>query len=408
MIDRILVKYGDLTLKGRNRKTFIKTAINRIKERIDNDNITYEASHNRLYIHLNGEAHAPIIKTLDTVSGLSSYAKVMVCDKTIDDIVLKALSILKGIEKPTTIKVETKRNDKKFPIESLEVSKKVAAKVLPNNEWIKADVKNPEVTLNVEIRQDNALVYLDDHKGLGGFPVGTMGKSIALLSGGIDSPVAAYLSMIKGIEVELIHFESTPLTSIESAQKAIDLSKELSTYGIDQKVKLHMVPFLDIHQKILEMVPAPYQITIMRRMMMRIAEGLANQDFTPALINGESIGQVASQSLDSMKVTEMVTSIPVLRPLAVMEKNEIIKIAKAINTYDISIRPFEDCCSVYVPKKPAIHPRDFYALRYETLFDYKALIEAAIHTIHTLTISKASSFELSATGLSVKEALGED
>jgi len=408
MIERILVRYGDLTLKGKNKKTFINTCIKRIKERVQNDVVEYKKSHNRLYIILNGQAADPIIKQLKTVSGLAGFTKVSRSDKSIEAIAKTALKRLKHIKKPTTMKVETKRSDKGFPLTSQEISQQVASIVLSSHPYLDADVHHPDLTLNVEVREENAYVFTDFIEGMRGFPVGTMGKGIVLLSGGIDSPVAAYLSMVKGIEVELLHFESTPLTSIESSQKVIDIAKKLSRYGINRSVKLHLVPFLDIHQSLLEKVPDAYQITIMRRMMMRIAENFANKDFTPVLINGESIGQVASQTLDGMKITEMVTRIPVLRPLATMEKNAVINIARNIETYKISIRPFEDCCAVYTPKQPVTHPREMYALRYEKLFDYKPQIKTALKNIKTLTITPESDIVLNDAGFTVEDALTKE
>ncbi len=405
MIDRILVRYGDLTLKGRNKKSFINICLQRIRERVPEGKVKYIKSHNRLYIILNGEDPDAVIRALDTVPGLAGYARVIRCEKSIDSIVAASGKLLNRFKKPRTMKVETKRTDKSFPLTSQEISIKVASLVLSHHENLSADVHHPDITLNVEVRKDDAYVYVDFTQGLRGFPVGTMGKGITLLSGGIDSPVAAYLAMVKGIETDLLHFESTPLTSIESSQKVIDLAKKLSAYGIKRSIRLHMVPFVELHQTLLEMVPEPYHITIMRRMMMRIAERFAEQDHTPVLINGESIGQVASQTLDSMKVAEAVTSLPVLRPLAVMEKNDISAIARKIGTYKISVRPFEDCCAIYVPSSPVTHPRNYYAERYERLFDYEPLIETAIANIKTLTLSPESDIQLDVAGLTVREAL---
>lgn len=405
MLDRILVRYGDLTLKGRNKKTFINAAIRRIKEKVHNNKIDYVKNHDRLYILLNGENPDPIIAALKKVSGLKSFSLVSRVDKTIEAIKEEAIRQTGKMPAGTRFKVETKRADKNFPIPSPEISKTIASAVLARHDHLVVDVHHPERTLEIEVRKEAAYIFSDVVKGLGGFPVGTMGKGVALLSGGIDSPVAAYLAMVKGIEIALVHFESTPLTSIESVQKVIDLAKTLAPYGIENKVRLHLVPFLDIHQKILDQVPEPYHITVMRRMMVRIAETFANKDHTPVLINGESVGQVASQTLESMKTTDIVSGLPILRPLVTCEKNAIIELSREIDAYDISIRPFEDCCTVYMPKSPAIAPRDYYARRYERLFDYAPMVDAAVDATVHLDITADTDLTLSTMGFTVKEAL---
>lgn len=408
MYERILVRYGDLTLKGKNKRKFVKHAVALIKEKVNNPFVSYEKNHDRLYIKLNGEDHQAIIEGLNKVSGLLGYSLVTKTEKDIDIIAEKSLELVK--EKgtfPRSFKVETKRADKTYPLESLEISKQVAGYVLKYTDHLSVDVKNPQMLLNIEVRNDGAYIFLDRIPGMGGFPVGIAGKGLLMISGGIDSPVAGFLSMKQGVEIEVIHFESTPLTSIESAQKVVDLTKKLAVFAPGNTIKLHMVPFKALHEALIKNIPESYNITIMRRMMYRIASQFAMRDHTPVLINGESVGQVASQTLESMHVVNHVTTLPILRPLVTTDKHDIITLAKKIGTYDISIKPFEDCCTVYVPKAPVTNPRVMYAERYERLFDYKTLIKEALDNIKTLDIHKDTDLHLEYEGFTVSEALEE-
>ena len=405
MQDAILIRYADLSLKGKNKKRFVDLANQRIKEKISDTRVTYAHRHDRLYLNLNGAESSAIIPILKTVPGLLSFSIITSVDKDLKNIQEAALNRAKTIPLNKTIKVDTKRADKTYPLTSLEVSQAVANYIFKHHEGLTADMHHPDEMLNIEIRKDRAFVYVGKIQGLEGFPVGSMGKGIALLSGGIDSPVAAYLAIKKGVDVELMHFESSPLTSIEAAQKAVDLAKKLAVYHKHNRIVLHMMPFGKLHETIMTYVPKPYHITIMRRMMVRVAERFANLDHTPIIINGESIGQVASQTLESMKVTDKVVDLPIIRPLAMLEKREIIAIAKAIDTYKISIKPFEDCCTLYVPSQVATNPRDFYANRYEYLFDYDTLLDDMIQAKKTLEISTDDTLDLTMEGLSVQAAL---
>ncbi|MFW5893410.1 MAG: tRNA uracil 4-sulfurtransferase ThiI [Bacillota bacterium] len=409
MIDRLLVRYGDLVLKGRNKKRFVKTALARIEERIQSDKVTYEPSHDRLYIVLNGEDEKSVITALKHVPGLHSYSRVKKTGKTLEAIKEGALQLAREeILEGETFKVETKRADKTFPMPSTEVSQAVGGYILAHDQTMAANIKNPDQELNVEIRQEGTFIFTRKIPLLGGFPVGSMGKGLVMMSGGIDSPVAAYFALKKGINVELVHFESTPYTSIESVQKVYDLARVLARYGIKQTIRLHLVPFTELHGALMQKVPSPYVITIMRRMMVRITDRLARQDYTPVIINGESVGQVASQTLESIHVTQAVTTMPVLRPLTAFDKGTIMKKAREIGTYAISIRPFEDCCTVYVPDQPVTKPRDFYAKRYEGLFHYEPMIDSALKRIRTIEVTPESTIDFPLRGFTVEEALKED
>ncbi len=404
MNKQILVRYGDLTLKGHNKKKFIDAAIARIKERLG-DCATYTPHHDRLYLGVDLASLDDVIASLQTVPGLRSFSPIDSVDKTLEAIKAMALTHAVLLNANTTFRVKVKRADKRFEHSSMAMEKSIGAHILSNTTKLSVDVHHPHTTINVEVRRDGAFVYSKVIQGLQGFPVGSMGEGIALLSGGIDSPVAAFLAMKKGINVHLVHFESTPLTSIESAQKAVDLSKVLAHYAKGRTIRLHMVPFLNVHRAILDKVPEHYHITIMRRMMVRIAERYAENDHIPVLINGESIGQVASQTLESMKTTQMVGELPIIRPLAVMEKNTVSDIARSIGTYPISVRPFEDCCAVYVPTQPVTKPRDYYARRYESLFDSETLVNEATQAIHTMHITPETSLDLPNRGFTLTEAL---
>jgi thiamine biosynthesis protein ThiI len=408
MYERILIRYGDLTLKGRNKKQFVQRVVALIKRKVNNPTVTYENRHDRLYIVLNGEDHVPIIKSLQLVSGLSSYSLVTKTSNDLEDICETALKVVQDELGGTTktFKVESKRADKTYPLTSQELSKEVARYVLSHVNLLKVDVHNPKLVLHVELRKSGTYLYCTKIKGLGGFPVGVAGKGLLLLSGGIDSPVAGVLSMKQGVEIEAIHFESTPLTSIESAQKVLELAEKMSAYAPLDSLKVHMVPFAKLHQTLLKEVPESYVITIMRRMMFRIAEAIAEKNNCKVLVTGESIGQVASQTLQSMSVINDVVNIPVLRPLATYDKLDIISLSKKIDCYDISIRPFEDCCTVYVPKKPATTPSLVKAQLYESRFDWQHLLNETITNTRIIEVKRNDKFDLALEAFTMSEFFG--
>jgi thiamine biosynthesis protein ThiI len=407
MYERILVRYGDLTLKGKNKRMFIERVNNLIRNKVNNDKVKYEKNHDRLYILLNGENHDDVIKGLDRVSGLSSYSLVSKTTKDMESIFDKALEVVKSElkGKVVTFKVESKRSDKNYPVKSPEISKLVAGHVLKNTDLLKVDVHKPELTLNVEVRSDATFIYCKKIKGMGGFPVGVAGKGLLMLSGGIDSPVAGFLAMKQGIQIECIHFESTPLTSIESAQKVIDLTEKMSAYAPHNVIKVHMVPFMELHQALLNYIPESYNITIMRRMMYRISEEIAKRNNCLVLLNGESVGQVASQTLQSMSVINTVVNMPVIRPLSTYDKLDIIGISRKIDCYKISIRPFEDCCTVYVPKRPATAPKLDKCELYEQKFDFKEILDRTIENTKTIIVDANKHRDITQEGFIVSEVI---
>jgi thiamine biosynthesis protein ThiI len=406
--NKILVRFGDLTLKGRNRKMFVSRVVNLVKEKLDGLKTTLEITHDRIYVAINGEDTNEIIKRLSYVSGISSYSLVVRVNTTSDmkEIKEAAVNLInEQIKGDVKFKVESKRSDKTFPLTSLEISKEISSYVLKQCQNLHVDVHNPEETLYIELRNKDTYLYLKDIKGMGGFPVGVAGKGLLMLSGGIDSPVAGYLAMKQGVEIECVHFESTPLTSIESAQKVIDLVKKMAKYAPKNRIKVHFVPFKELHMALLDNVPESYNITIMRRMMYRITSKLCDKFNALCIVNGESVGQVASQTLGSMYTINSVTNVPVIRPVVTYDKNEIIKISRMIDTYDISIKPFEDCCTVYVPKSPATAPTIEKSVLFEKSFDYESLVDLAVENVKTVTIDVNSDLDLSFLGLEVRNVL---
>ena len=386
----ILIKYGELTTKKDNRKTFIKTLETNIKNKINNLYINITKTMSRMYITYDEINEEEILINLKKIFGIHS---IVVCDKVNtneDDIKNKILEILKDREFKT-FKVSTKRSDKTFPHTSMEFNNIIGGLVLKNFNC-KVDVHNPELNLEIEIRQEGTFIYNKEYKGLGGYPVGIQGKGLLMLSGGIDSPVAGYLSLKRGVNIECLYFESPPHTSLNAKNKVLKLAEILNDYS--GTIKVHVVPFTKIQEEIYKNIPGNYNITIMRRMMYRIAEIYAKKRNCKILINGESIGQVASQTLNSMVVINNVTNMPVIRPVACLDKLEIIEISKRINTYETSILPYEDCCTIFVPKHPIINPSLEAAREYEKLINYEELINECIKNIETIKIEKQERDEL--------------
>ena len=408
MYDRILVRFGDLTLKGKNQSDFIRQLYKLLDEKLSDLPVEIEKKHDHAYVILNNVNYEDVIERLNLVAGIYSYSLVKKIARDLETLKREALSYVNElITKTTTFKVETKRADKTFNMTSMEVSKVISAYLLKNNSHLKVDLHNPEFELKIEIKSDGIYIFNGQIRGLGGYPTGIAGKGLLMLSGGIDSPVAGVLAMKQGIKIECIHFESTPLTSIESAQKVIDLVKIMAKYAPGNKILLHLVPFKELHMALLDKIPESYNITIMRRMMYRIASKIAQKHDDLVLINGESVGQVASQTLQSMATINEVTNMPVIRPLATYDKVDIVAMSRKIQTFDISIRPFEDCCTVYVPKAPATAPKAYKARAYEEAIPYQELVDKAVLNTKSVYISKDSDLNLSLYGLEVSEALDE-
>ena len=370
----IMIKYGELTTKKGNRNLFINTLADNIKKILKDENFTLKKDRVRMFIE--SDNIDVISKKLQKVFGIHGIVIAYKVNTNTEEIKEQVLEILKNTSFKT-FKVETKRADKSFPIKSMDFNNVIGGLVLKNFDC-KVDVHNPEITINIEIRE-KTYIYLNEIKGIGGYPVGVQGRGLLMLSGGIDSPVAGYMALKRGINVDCLYFDSPPHTSLEAKNKVIKLASILNEYS--GNIRLLVVPFTKLQEAIYKNVDPEYNITIMRRMMYRIATSI-NKKYK-VIINGESIGQVASQTLSSMSVINSVTNYPIIRPVACLDKLEIIDIAKKIGTYETSILPFEDCCTIFVPKHPVINPVLEKCIEMEK-FDYEPLIDECISNIEII------------------------
>ncbi|MEA5026268.1 MAG: tRNA uracil 4-sulfurtransferase ThiI [Erysipelotrichaceae bacterium] len=385
----ILVRYGELSTKGKNRNEFIRKLTSNIKFALKAfPALTYDRTYDRLYIRLNGEDPDQISGLLKSCFGLSSFSLAWKVNSDIDAITASCLELVRNLG--GTFKMETRRHDKLFRMTSDEINRHIAGVILDNTA-LKVDVHVPDHRIIVEVRQECTYIMTGSTKGAGGYPVGIGGKALLMLSGGIDSPVAGYLTMKRGVAIECIHFASMPYTSAAALDKVIRLAEKLSFY--QGPVRVHIVPFTKLQLALYEHGDESYAITVMRRMMYRIAQKTAEKRHCLALVSGESLGQVASQTLESLAVINEPIQMPVLRPLISFDKLEIIDIACRIDTYNISIEPFEDCCTIFTPHNPVIKPSLKKAQRQETYFDYTSLIEECVELIETRIIVKKSADE---------------
>ena len=381
----ILIKYGELTTKKANRNLFINILTENIKKALKKYEIKLTKNRVRMYIEvINEKDYKEIINKLTKIFGIHSIVICYKTDNNIENIKNIVLDTTKEINFKT-FKVETKRSNKNFPYTSMAFNNIIGGHILKNIKNIKVDVHNPDYKIKIEIRDNNTYIYTKEIKAAGGYPVGVAGKGLLMLSGGIDSPVAGYLAMKRGIKIECIYFESPPHTSEMAKNKVIKLVEKLKQYQGD--IKLHVVNFTNIQEEIYKNINPDYMITIMRRMMYRISEQLMKKRNCLVLINGESVGQVASQTLTSMQVINNVTNIPVIRPVACLDKLEIINISQEIDTYETSILPYEDCCTIFLPKHPVINPKLEKCIEYEKNIDYKKLIDDALENIQTIDLN---------------------
>ena len=388
----ILIKYGELTTKKGNRNLFIKILTKNIEEMLQNYDVNIIKNRVRMFIEVKDQKFDEVVKQLQKVFGLHS---IVICEKvnTKDIEELKKIAF-KMLEQETfdTFKVVTDRADKTYPIKSMEVSRQIGGYLLKYLDHKKVDIHHPQLTLHIEIRTDGTYFYTKEVEGIGGYPVGIQGKGMLMLSGGIDSPVAGYLALKRGVQIECIYFDSPPHTSIEAKNKVLTLASILNEYS--GHIKVHVIPFTKLQEAIFKNCDPTYMITIMRRMMYRITERLAKKRNCKIIVNGESIGQVASQTLTSMSVINEVTNMPVIRPVACMDKLEIIRMSEKIGTYETSILPFEDCCTIFVPKHPVIHPDLKKAREMETTFDYESLIQECLKNVVTISNFEEESSDL--------------
>lgn len=386
--NHIIVRFGELTTKGRNRKAFTRKLLKNTKEILKGfPKLQYELTYDHIFILLNGEDPKAVSEKLKTVFGIHSFS---ICYKVEADLekVKEVAAEIINKDPGLTFKIETKRNDKSFPMTSLEMNKAIAGYVFHHTDKdLKVDVHNPEIRVKVEYRKDYAYVMDNVIMGAGGYPVGIGGKALMMLSGGIDSPVASWLMMKRGIDLEMIHYASPPYTNDLAREKVLDLVNVLKDYT-HGKIVVHIIPFTKLQLSVYDHCDESYAMTVMRRMMYRIAEGVAKKRDCKAIVNGESIGQVASQTLDSMNTINQVITTPVIRPVACLDKLEIINIAEKIGTYDISIRPYEDCCTIFTPHNPATKPKAYKCEAFESEWDFASEVEECIENDEIVVIDE--------------------
>ncbi len=381
--DTVLIRYGELSTKGKNRKDFITRLFHNVKYALrDYPNLTYQKTHDRIYIKLTDEDTDEISAKLQRVFGISSFSFTEKVESNIEEIQKTCLRIASESNKKT-FKMMAKRHDKSFPMISDEINRACAGEILHNTD-LTVDVHNPELLIRVEVHEKYTYITSDKIKGAGGYPAGINGKVLLLLSGGIDSPVAAYELMKRGLFVEAIHFASPPYTSEAARNKVLKLAEMMSEY--QGSMRVHVINFTDIQLNIYKTAGDPYAVTIMRRMMYRLAERVAKASHCLAIGTGESVGQVASQTLESIAVINETITMPVLRPLVCFDKVEIIDLARHIGTYETSILPFEDCCTIFDPKNPVTHPTSEKSVHYETMFDYETLLNEAIEKQEVISV----------------------
>ncbi|MBD5431529.1 tRNA uracil 4-sulfurtransferase ThiI [Lactobacillus agrestimuris] len=388
----ILVRYGELSTKGKNRKDFIGRLAGNV-ERVLRDfpQVKIHPRHDRMHIVLNGAPFEEVDKRLKKVFGIQTYSPSIKVEKNIEAIEETSLELMKATFKPgMTFKVNTRRGDHKFEYDTNQINNMVGDYLFKNMDGLKAEMKHPDIVLRVEVRQDAVYISSELLHGIGGMPVGTAGKAIMMLSGGIDSPVASYLAMKRGVEIEMVHFFSPPYTTEKALAKAKELTGILANYS--GKINFIAVPFAEIQETIKEKLPEGYLMTVQRRFMLRLADIIREKRGGLAIFNGESVGQVASQTLESMVAINDVTTTPVLRPVATMDKTEIIARAEEIGTFDLSIQPFEDCCTIFAPPRPKTKPKLDKAREYEARLDVDGLIQRALDGIEITPIHANQKF----------------
>lgn len=383
----IMIRYGELSTKGKNRMKFINRLAKNIREvLVDFPTISVKAERDRTHIFLNGAAYAPLADKLVKVFGIQNFSPALKVEKTMPAIEAALAELVTKVYEPgLTFKITAKRSDHDFELDSTELNRELGHTVITTIPHAKVQMKRPDLDIRVEIRPDAAYLSFETIKGAGGLPVGTAGKGMLMLSGGIDSPVAGYLALKRGVEIEAVHFASPPYTSPGALKKAKDLASKLTVFGGD--IQFIEVPFTEIQEEIKEKVPMPYLMTITRRFMMRVVDEIRARRHGQVIINGESLGQVASQTLGSMTAINAVTTTPVIRPVVTMDKLEIIELAEKIDTFNISIQPFEDCCTIFAPPQPKTNPKLENAEKFEARLAVDDLVKRAVDGIIISQIS---------------------
>lgn len=382
----IMIRYGELSTKKKNRMRFI----NKLKNNMEHvlsiyPDVSVKTDRDRGHVYLNGTDYHEVAESLKEIFGIQAFSPSFKVEKNVDTLVKAVQEIMTSVYKDgMTFKITAKRSDHSFELDSRALNHTLGDavfSVLPN---IKAQMKQPDINLKVEIRDEAAYISYENNRGAGGLPVGTSGKGMLMLSGGIDSPVAGYLALKRGVDIEAVHFASPPYTSPGALKKAHDLTRKLTKFG--GNIQFIEVPFTEIQEEIKEKAPEAYLMTLTRRFMMRITDRIRENRNGLVIINGESLGQVASQTLESMQAINAVTATPIIRPVVTMDKLEIIDIAQKIDTFDISIQPFEDCCTIFAPDRPKTNPKIKNTEQYEKRMDVEGLVERAVAGIMVTTI----------------------
>lgn len=382
----IMIRYGELSTKKKNRMRFI----NKLKNNMEHvlsiyPDVSVKTDRDRGHVYLNGTDYHEVAESLKEIFGIQAFSPSFKVEKNVDTLVKAVQEIMTSVYKDgMTFKITAKRSDHSFELDSRALNHTLGDavfSVLPN---IKAQMKQPDINLKVEIRDEATYISYEDIRGAGGLPVGTSGKGMLMLSGGIDSPVAGYLALKRGVDIEAVHFASPPYTSPGALKKAHDLTRKLTKFG--GNIQFIEVPFTEIQEEIKAKAPEAYLMTLTRRFMMRITDRIREDRNGLVIINGESLGQVASQTLESMQAINAVTATPIIRPVVTMDKLEIIDIAQKIDTFDISIQPFEDCCTIFAPDRPKTNPKIKNTEQYEKRMDVEGLVERAVAGIMVTTI----------------------
>ncbi|WP_302189081.1 tRNA uracil 4-sulfurtransferase ThiI [uncultured Streptococcus sp.] len=389
----IMVRYGELSTKGKNRMRFI----NKLKQNIKHvlsiyPDVTITANRDRAHIFLNGTDYVPVAESLKNIFGIQAFSPSYKVEKNLESIKQAVQEVMQDVyHDGLTFKITSKRSDHTFEMDSRKLNQYLGSAVfdvLPN---IQAKMKGPDINLQVEVREEAAYLSYENIKGAGGLPVGTAGRGMLMLSGGIDSPVAGYLALKRGVDIEAVHFASPPYTSPGALKKAQDLTRKLTKFG--GNITFIEVPFTEIQEEIKEKAPEAYLMTLTRRFMMRITDRIREERSGLVIINGESLGQVASQTLESMQAINAVTCTPIIRPVVTMDKLEIIDIAQKIDTFDISIQPFEDCCTIFAPDRPKTNPKIKNVEQYEKRMAVEELVERAVAGIKVTTITPQADLD---------------
>ncbi|MBL6537169.1 tRNA 4-thiouridine(8) synthase ThiI [Streptococcus suis] len=374
----IMIRYGELSTKGKNKMRFVNKLRNNIKHVLSvYPEVTVYFDRDRGHVYLNGADYQEVSASLKKIFGIQNFAPSYKIEKSVPALKEAVVEIMQSIYKEgMTFKIAARRSDHSFELDSRDLNQVLGDAVFTAIPNVQVQMKSPDITLRVEIRPDAAYISYEEIKGAGGLPVGTSGKGTLMLSGGIDSPVAGYLALKRGVEIEALHFASPPYTSPGALKKAHDLTRKLTAFG--GNITFIEVPFTEIQEEIKEKAPEAYLMTLTRRFMMRITDRVREERGAMVIINGESLGQVASQTLESMQAINAVTNTPVIRPVVTMDKLEIIDIAQEIDTFDISIQPFEDCCTIFAPDRPKTNPKIKNVEQYEARMDVEGLVERAV------------------------------